>query len=100
MGSLIILVIFGIAVGMIARRIVPSHVPGGFVMNGAIGLAGALIGAWIASAAFHIHITRHVFSPSTWISAILGAVLLLVIVRSVFRSMTGGRRFHMPRFHR
>jgi uncharacterized membrane protein YeaQ/YmgE (transglycosylase-associated protein family) len=99
--SIVILVLFGIAVGFLARRIMPSPVPGGLVTDCIVGLVGALLGAWIARTVFHVRISGAIASPSTWISGILGAVLLLLAVRVVLGASGGSHhRPRMPRLHR
>ena len=63
-----------------------------------IGVAGALLGGWLATKLFHIHSLQGFFNISTWITAIVGAVVLLGVVHLVEGqrggrgSLRGGRR--------
>jgi uncharacterized membrane protein YeaQ/YmgE (transglycosylase-associated protein family) len=53
-----------------------------------IGVAGALVGGFLASALFNAHALNHFFDLSTWITAIVGSLILLVI----YRMITGTHR--------
>jgi uncharacterized membrane protein YeaQ/YmgE (transglycosylase-associated protein family) len=97
--GIIVFVIFGIVIGMIARKLVPSPIPGGLITDCVVGVVGAMLGTWLAKTVFHIHITNQLSSPSTWVSGILGAALLLLAVRTAFGMLGGGGR-HIPGLHR
>jgi uncharacterized membrane protein YeaQ/YmgE (transglycosylase-associated protein family) len=43
-----------------------------------IGVAGALLGGWVATKLFHIHSLQGFFNLSTWVNAIVGAAVLLL----------------------
>jgi len=69
-----------------------------------IGIAGALLGGWLATKLFHV-VTRHgFFNLSTWLTAIAGAAVLLlayhlVTSRSADRSRSRIRQgHHLARF--
>jgi uncharacterized membrane protein YeaQ/YmgE (transglycosylase-associated protein family) len=81
--SIIGWIVLGLLVGVIARAIVPGRTePSGCIGTTAIGILGALIGGLIASALGVGHIS-HFFDLGTWLIAIGGAVLLLLIVRAI-----------------
>jgi uncharacterized membrane protein YeaQ/YmgE (transglycosylase-associated protein family) len=44
-----------------------------------IGIVGALLGRWVATKLFHIHSLHGFFNLSTWITAIVGAAVLLLV---------------------
>jgi uncharacterized membrane protein YeaQ/YmgE (transglycosylase-associated protein family) len=76
-------IILGLLVGAIARAIVPGPTePSGCIGTTAIGILGALIGGFIASALDIGHIGEF-FDIGTWLIAIGGSVLLLLIVRAI-----------------
>ena len=76
-------IVLGLLVGAIARAIVPGRTePSGCIGTLAIGMLGALIGGFIASALDIGHLS-HFFDLGTWLIAIGGAVLLLLIIRSI-----------------
>ena len=76
-------ILLGLLVGMIARALIPGRTkPGGCIGTTAVGILGALLGGFIASALDLGHI-RDFFDLETWLIAIGGSVLLLLIVRAV-----------------
>jgi uncharacterized membrane protein YeaQ/YmgE (transglycosylase-associated protein family) len=64
----------------------------GLLLTCLVGIAGALAGGWAAAALFHVHhVLQGFFSASTWITAIAGAAVLLL----VYRLLTGNTN-HRP----
>jgi uncharacterized membrane protein YeaQ/YmgE (transglycosylase-associated protein family) len=55
-----------------------------------IGIVGALLGGWLATKIFHIHSIHGFFNLSTWITALVGAVVLLGVIQLV-EGQRGGR---------
>jgi uncharacterized membrane protein YeaQ/YmgE (transglycosylase-associated protein family) len=72
-------ILLGLIAGAIAKAIVPGRDPGGLVITTIIGIVGALLGGFVAWALFHTHPLQSFFDLSTWVTAIVGAVVLLVI---------------------
>jgi uncharacterized membrane protein YeaQ/YmgE (transglycosylase-associated protein family) len=78
-------IILGLLAGTIARAVVPGRTePGGCIGTTAIGILGALIGGFIASA-LGIGEIDDFFDLGTWLIAIGGSVLLLLIIRAFAR---------------
>ena len=78
-------IILGLFAGTIARAVIPGRTePGGCIGTTAIGIFGALLGGFLASAlgVGHLH---YFFNLGTWLIAIGGSVLLLLIIRAVAR---------------
>jgi uncharacterized membrane protein YeaQ/YmgE (transglycosylase-associated protein family) len=76
-------IILGLLVGAIARAIVPGRTePSGCIGTLAVGILGALIGGFIASALGIGHLSNF-FNLGTWLIAIGGAVILLLIIRAI-----------------
>jgi uncharacterized membrane protein YeaQ/YmgE (transglycosylase-associated protein family) len=76
-------IVLGLLVGAIARALVPGPTePGGCIGTTAVGILGALIGGFISSALDIGHIGDF-FDIGTWLIAIAGSVLLLLIVRAI-----------------
>jgi uncharacterized membrane protein YeaQ/YmgE (transglycosylase-associated protein family) len=86
--GIIALVVLGLVAGLIAKAIMPGRDPGGLLVTMLIGVAGALIGGVLAGALFDADPLDDFFDFSTWITAIVGALILLVL----YRAVTGGRR--------
>jgi uncharacterized membrane protein YeaQ/YmgE (transglycosylase-associated protein family) len=81
--GIIAFLILGLLAGMIAKAILPGEDPGGILVTMIIGVVGALIGGFLAAAIFGAHPLDEFFDISTWITAIVGSVLLLWIWRMV-----------------
>ena len=88
--GIIAFLILGVLAGFIAKALMPGDDPGGFFITMLIGVVGALLGGFLASALFDAHPLDEFFDISTWITAIIGSVLLLVIYRMVTRSRSAG----------
>jgi uncharacterized membrane protein YeaQ/YmgE (transglycosylase-associated protein family) len=82
-------IVLGLFAGAIAKLILPGDDPGGFIVTTLIGIAGALVGGFIASA-LDIGDIDEFFDIGTWLIAIAGALLLLLIYRMVAGDRTGG----------
>ncbi|MCA1708096.1 MAG: GlsB/YeaQ/YmgE family stress response membrane protein [Actinobacteria bacterium] len=84
-------VVLGLIAGAIAKAIMPGDDPGGIIMTMLIGIVGAIVGGFIASA-LDIGELDEFFDIGTWVIAILGALLLLGIYRLVAGNRAGPRR--------
>jgi uncharacterized membrane protein YeaQ/YmgE (transglycosylase-associated protein family) len=81
-------ILLGLIAGAIAKAILPGDDPGGIIITTVIGILGAIVGGFLATALFGAHPLDEFFDVSTWLTAIIGAIVLLVI----WRMVTGGRR--------
>jgi len=88
--GIIAFLILGVLAGLIAKALMPGDDPGGFFITMLIGVAGALLGGFLASALFGAHPLDDFFDISTWITAVIGSVVLLAI----YRMVTGSRSTH------
>jgi uncharacterized membrane protein YeaQ/YmgE (transglycosylase-associated protein family) len=80
-------IILGLVAGLIAKAIMPGDDPGGLVITILLGIVGALVGGFIASALFNAPIDKEFFDLATWVAAITGALILLAL----YRVFAGGR---------
>jgi uncharacterized membrane protein YeaQ/YmgE (transglycosylase-associated protein family) len=80
--------ILGLIAGAIAKALMPGDDPGGIIVTMLIGVAGALIGGFVAAALFNADPMDEFFDISSWLTAIIGAFALLAI----YRMVTGRRR--------
>jgi len=83
-------ILLGLIAGAIAKAILPGDDPGGIIVTMLIGIAGAIVGGLIASA-LDIGDLDEFFDIGTWLIAIGGSLLLLLLYRAVVgrRSATG-----------
>jgi uncharacterized membrane protein YeaQ/YmgE (transglycosylase-associated protein family) len=72
-------IILGLVAGLLANALVPGRRSEGLILTCVIGIVGALLGGWVATKLFHIHSLHGFFNLSTWITAIVGAAVLLLI---------------------
>jgi uncharacterized membrane protein YeaQ/YmgE (transglycosylase-associated protein family) len=78
-------ILLGLFAGAIARALVPGRTePGGCIGTTAVGILGALLGGFLASA-LDVGEISDFFDLGTWLIAIGGSVLLLLIIRAVAR---------------
>ena len=86
-------IVLGLGAGLLANMLVPGRRSQGLIVTCLIGVAGALGGGWAATELFHVHTLHGFFNLSTWLTAIAGAaVLLLVFHLSTRQGSTRGRR--------
>jgi uncharacterized membrane protein YeaQ/YmgE (transglycosylase-associated protein family) len=81
MMNLIVMAIFGLVVGALAKLIMPGKDPGGILVTMALGIAGAMVAGVIGRALGW-------YAPGDaagFIMATLGAVLLLLVYRKVMK---------------
>jgi uncharacterized membrane protein YeaQ/YmgE (transglycosylase-associated protein family) len=76
-------IILGLFAGTIAQALIPGRSePSGCIGSTAIGILGALIGGYLATR-LGIGELKHFFDLETWLVAIAGSVLLLLLVRLI-----------------
>jgi uncharacterized membrane protein YeaQ/YmgE (transglycosylase-associated protein family) len=76
-------IILGLFAGTIAQALVPGRTePRGCIGSTAIGILGALIGGYLATR-LGIGKVRHFFDLATWLIAIGGSALLLIVIRAL-----------------
>ena len=72
-------ILLGMLAGLLAKAILPGDQPGGIIVTTLIGIAGALIFGFLAQAIGFGDPIDEFFDFSTWVAAILGAIVLLAI---------------------
>ncbi|MFF8534933.1 GlsB/YeaQ/YmgE family stress response membrane protein [Streptomyces sp. SAS_267] len=83
-------ILIGLLAGAIAKLLLPGKDPGGIIITMLIGVAGGLLGGWLGKVVFGVDSIDGFFDLSTWIAAIAGSLILLVL----YRMLTGNRRSH------
>ncbi len=81
--GIIAFIILGAIAGAIAKALLPGDDPGGFIVTTLIGIVGAILGGFLAAALFDADPMDEFFDLSTWLTAIVGSIILLLIYRAV-----------------
>jgi uncharacterized membrane protein YeaQ/YmgE (transglycosylase-associated protein family) len=71
-------IVLGLVAGLIANMLIPGRRQQGLILTCVIGIVGALLGGWVATKLFHVHSLQGFFNLSTWLTAIVGAAVLLL----------------------
>jgi uncharacterized membrane protein YeaQ/YmgE (transglycosylase-associated protein family) len=76
--SFLAFILLGLIAGAIAKAILPGKQGGGWIATLILGVVGALVGGWIGGALFGVDVNEF-FSIESWLVAIGGSLLVLVI---------------------
>jgi uncharacterized membrane protein YeaQ/YmgE (transglycosylase-associated protein family) len=79
--------LLGLIAGAIAKAILPGRQGGGWLATLVLGVVGALLGGFIGSALFGADLNEF-FSIETWLLAIGGSLIVLLI----YGAVTGRKR--------
>ncbi|NYI05635.1 GlsB/YeaQ/YmgE family stress response membrane protein [Allostreptomyces psammosilenae] len=82
-------ILLGLVAGLLAKALMPGRDPGGIIVTTLLGILGALLGGFLGNALFGADAIDEFWDVSTWLAAIVGSVILLIIYR-----MATGRRTH------
>jgi uncharacterized membrane protein YeaQ/YmgE (transglycosylase-associated protein family) len=74
----------GLIVGAIAKLLMPGKDPGGFIITILLGIAGAFIATYIGQAIGWYKAGQ----PAGWIMSVIGAMILLLLYRLMFKRKT------------
>lgn len=85
--GIIAFLVLGLLAGAIAKAVLPGDDPGGIIVTMLIGVVGALLGGFLAGLLFDVNPVDEFFSISTWVAAIVGSIVLLLI----YRLLTGNK---------
>ena len=76
-------IVMGFIVGLLAKFIMPGRDPGGLIITILIGIGGAFVGGYIGSLLGIGTVTG--FNAGSFLVAVGGAVLLLILYRFIKR---------------
>src|SRR5579862_5857269 len=91
-------IVLGLGAGLLANMLIPGRRSQGLIVTCLIGVAGALLGGWLATKLFHVHTLHGFFNLSTWLTAIAGAAVLLLAYH-LYTSRSHTRSSHTRRSH-
>ena len=83
LGFIIVMLVVGLIAGFVARAIVPGKDSLGVVGTIVLGIVGSFIGGFLGYLIFHKDATAGALQPSGLIGSIIGAVIALLVYRSV-----------------
>lgn len=78
---LVWIIVIGFLAGLIAKAITPGAGPGGFFLTAALGIAGSLAATFLGQAMGFYTVGQ----SAGFIGAVIGAILLLAAYHLVFR---------------
>jgi uncharacterized membrane protein YeaQ/YmgE (transglycosylase-associated protein family) len=87
--GIIAFIILGLLAGAIAKALMPGDDPGGWIITTIIGVVGAILGGLLAGVLFNAHPLDEFFDISTWLTAIVGSIILLALYRVVVNRRGG-----------
>ena len=92
-------IVLGAVSGLIAEHLTGKRA--GLLLATVVGIVGALIGGFIGKAVFGVQTLNTFFNLSTWVTAIVGAVVLFLLFGAVRgRGRSGGGRGRSRRWRR
>jgi len=77
-------IIFGLIAGLLAKAIMPGKDPGGWIVTILLGIAGAVVGGFVATLLGFGNVSG--FNLYSFLIAILGALILLWLYRMFKRT--------------
>jgi uncharacterized membrane protein YeaQ/YmgE (transglycosylase-associated protein family) len=79
--DIILMIIFGLVVGVIAKFLMPGKDPGGIIVTIVLGVLGSLLGGFIFNAIGIGSGERY----AGFIGSVIGAIILLILYRMITR---------------
>ena len=77
-------ILIGFLVGLVAKLLMPGKDPGGFIITIILGIAGSFL-AGVIGRALHWY---NEGQPAGFIFSVIGAIVLLILYRVLFRRRT------------
>ena len=86
-------IVLGLGAGLLGNVLIPGRRSQGLILTCVIGIIGALLGGWLATKLFHVHTLHGFFNLSTWLTAIAGSAVLLLVSHLLTGRNSKSRRF-------
>ena len=77
------LIVLGLLAGLIAKVLMPGAESVGLIVTTLLGIAGALLGGFLATALGFGDPIDEFFDLSTWLAAVVGAVIILAVWNAI-----------------
>ena len=81
--SIIAWIVLGFLAGVIAKAIMPGAERVGIILTTVLGIAGALLGGFLATALGLGDPIDEFFDLSTWVAAVAGAMIILFLWNAI-----------------
>jgi uncharacterized membrane protein YeaQ/YmgE (transglycosylase-associated protein family) len=78
-------IVLGLLAGLIAKAIMPGAERVGLILTTLLGVGGALLGGFLATAFGLGDPVDEFFDLSTWVAAVAGALLILFLWNAIHR---------------
>ncbi|MBG6212652.1 MAG: GlsB/YeaQ/YmgE family stress response membrane protein [Cryobacterium sp.] len=79
--------LLGLIAGAIAKAILPGRQGGGWLITLLLGVVGAFLGGFLGGLLFNVNLGEF-FSLATWILAIVGSLIVLLIYGAITNRRT------------
>ena len=89
-------IVLGLGAGLLGNMLIPGRRSQGLILTCVIGVAGALLGGWLATKLFHVVTLHGFFNLSTWLTAIAGSAVLLLAYHLISSRSGAGRTRRGP----
>jgi uncharacterized membrane protein YeaQ/YmgE (transglycosylase-associated protein family) len=76
-------IVLGLLAGLVAKALMPGAESVGVIVTTLLGIAGALLGGFLATALGLGDPIDEFFDLSTWLAAIIGAVIILAVWNAI-----------------
>ena len=76
-------ILLGLLAGLIAKAIMPGGEGVGLILTTVLGIAGALLGGFLATALGFGDPIDEFFDLSTWVAAVAGALVILFVWNAI-----------------
>ena len=86
--SIIAWIVLGLLAGLIAKAIMPGAERIGIIITTVLGVVGAMLGGFLATALGFGDPVDEFFDISTWLAAIVGAIIILFVWNAITNRRT------------
>lgn len=81
--AILLFIVYGFAVGLIARALLPGRQSMGFIMTAALGIAGSFVGGFVGNLMSGRDVSA--FTPAGIIGSVAGGLVVLAVLGGLAR---------------